>query len=677
MANGAVLFLQPSGLPGKLESRFEYKEHGVHKTWHQNGRIRTEETFDHGKLLTGIYLDTSGNVLNTIREGTGTRIAFGEPIGGASGRINGIAEYVDGLKHGRESFYADYEKGIKRSEEYFREGKRHGTKTMWMSTGEKNMEEHFKEGKPHGRSLCWHKNGQLQSCQEFNQGNRVGAWTTFFENGTNATEISDDRHRQWLPSGQLMVDKRLGEGGKVTSGVSCDSLGNTNGVVSGGVGILVHGEGYKRFGQYLMAVHEKGKRHAATIRLPRPNVSYGYSSNTVKMTASFEIPQGTWEHGTVSLVLPPEIHANVDPTFRVGKLESGYTTNLGPVTIAFPQDVEEWKGTIMADVNGVVNGHPVRYQHPIFSGIPKMDKPPATPRRRRPPKPYRVSHTSTRRGSKAPCVGDKTMRPYSQAVAHWRLSKRQWLLYRSPALLLISEDNGNSWRIARSDFSYSPVTLQVRSEDSMLLWGTRPTKEVSEGIPYAVEQSTDRGETWQPLNVPKVDFLLGVGGNEKALMVSGSRIPKDGIPPDTDWFELQSITFVSQDGTNFTEIVGPNLFGIEKIKTKSVAPNGKSRAFLSVSSWLDTSYGLYLAKGEDELPLNVISPPAGGDLVWSGNSRILAVRNKDQFVTYVDTTSGDSEKARLAYARTASEKEHSELTAFDEKVRTLILENAK
>ncbi|MCK5738277.1 hypothetical protein KAH55_03815, partial [bacterium] len=365
--------------------------------------------------------------------------------------------------------------------------------------------------------------------------------------------------------------------------------------------------------------------------------------------------------------------------FVVSNLKSGSKSKFGPIMITMPEPPDKWSGKALVDMQGVINGYKVRYQQPIRVKLAKTKKKNQSSIQKSEPLPRRTRPISLwMRKKPAPQIDGKTIPPYSQAVDYWQLSKSRWMLYKSPSLLLTSKDSGKTWEVGRSDFAYRPCGLYVSSTNSMLIWGTKPTRDVNKGIAYVVEESKDGGNSWSEFKIPKADFLLSITvDNEKNLTVSAIRIPKEGIPEGKDWFEMPRTTFMSQDGTNFTEIVGPSFSDIEKVHTKSIAPNGKFRVFLSVCSWLDTSYTLYLAKGPDEIPIQTTLPASKCEIVWSPNSRILALKRKGKFFAYIDTKSGESDNCNIPNKRSNSRKEKAKLVKFDKKVSELIKINTE
>ena len=55
----------------------------------------------------------------------------------------------------------------------FKDGKKHGLKTMLYKNGQKGLWAHFKDGKPDGLALQWHENGQKQGEAYFKDGVQI------------------------------------------------------------------------------------------------------------------------------------------------------------------------------------------------------------------------------------------------------------------------------------------------------------------------------------------------------------------------------------------------------------------------------------------------------------------------------------------------------------------------
>jgi antitoxin component YwqK of YwqJK toxin-antitoxin module len=369
MRDGSTLFLYRNGLPAILKSQKNFQKHGLYKTWYQNGRVKSEENYADNKLMTGVYFDKSGAVLGKVKQGTGLRIIFGDLSDERRGDICGTARYVDGLKHGARILYRDYAKRIKASEAQYKKGKFHGIKTTWMSTGEKNLEEHYKNGLRHEKSIYWHKNGQVQSTAEYAAGQRTGASVKFYENGVKAEETSKKVHKRWYPSGQLMLQETLVEWGKVSSGTSFDSFGNQNGSVTNEVGSLISCDTSSYFWEHRLAIYRKNMA-PRSVQLPKILASCAFSRNdNVVEILALRIkapPNANLAKYVVSTVLPDDCKSDGPLKFEVADLQAGSSTKLGPVKITLPQPANKWTGKVLVDVQGLVDGHIVRYQYPVL-----------------------------------------------------------------------------------------------------------------------------------------------------------------------------------------------------------------------------------------------------------------------------------------------------------------------
>jgi hypothetical protein len=86
---------------------------------------------------------------------------------------------------------------------------------------------------------------------------------------------------------------------------------------------------------------------------------------------------------------------------------------------------------------------------------------------------------------------------------------------------------------------------------------------------------------------------------------------------------------------------------------------------------------LYVAKALDDIPTLQIHPSAAGQLVWSANSRVLALKSEDHFIAYVDTGSGESGRVEFPHGNGASEQQKAQLTALNTKIESLLRANTE
>ena len=469
-------------------------------------------------------------------------------------------------------------------------------------------------------------------------------------------------------------------------GESFDDEGKSTGRVSSSVGFLVLADKLgERFGggTFHLEVYEKD-RAPRRIDLPavRLNVAWTdknrFSQNFLAITAPRE---AAVESLKVYVRLPPGFTSANKLEFDSTRLKSGDTATFGPCGIESSQSLDQWRGRIFADVKVVIDGRTAAYKPEIWSNVEMPATPPdasSSPESRpQPPQPSNVTGSFALWHKGNPVVGSEQFPGYQQAVSIWSLEKNLWLLYERPAVLLTSADAGQKWTVVRRDLPYRPQGLTLLSADRLLLWGVKSTTTPEKGIAYVVEESKDGGKSWQDFRIPELDYLIGIGVEENVLVVAGVRTPKEGFPPGKDWFELPKVNLLSKDGAVFTEIVGPSLFDIGAIESKSVAPNGRYRAYVSNESFLDPAFSICLAKSPDGIPARVLFTSTQPALVWSENSKILALRTGDKFFAYLEVETGQSDTCDITSLGKKSEKEEETLAEFDKKVQAMISSNAK
>lgn len=418
--HGSTLAFYPDGVPATYTSWMDGKLHGLSQKWYPSGRVMANEQYAQGKPMEGTYYDAIGTKLGEIRKGDGVQFAF-RPTGSGDKWLVGTAEYKGGLKDGVEIGYRDYQTKQKGSEAYYTEGKLHGIKTTWTSSGQKNTEEHYRNGLKHGTSICWHENGNVQSVSEYADGRLVKPATMYhsngqvqltydcddagrmvqareyyangqvksitdydkdtrekgksqyYENGAKAERVDEQGHDIWFSSGQLMYSiKKEGRWGKILSGTSYDSLGNPNGIVRDGTGSVIQGSLIDSKTVTLTA-YENG-RLAKTTALPQFSVVLGYDKGGCRIDLKLDFKtsiRGKWEKGTFAILLPDKCTSENQLAYEIDQLGAGQSVEYPWISIKIPQAVEEWSGKILADVDGVVDGYQVRYQPVLYDSTLK------------------------------------------------------------------------------------------------------------------------------------------------------------------------------------------------------------------------------------------------------------------------------------------------------------------
>jgi len=643
--NGSMLFLYPDGLPQKFETKKLFKPDGANKIWHPNGQPAAVEQYRKGKLVTGVYYNLDGKQLDEVTNGSGRQIVFDTEAIGSPGLIRQTIEYRNGVKNGIETAYSDYAKGEKTSETYYVDGKRNGLNVTWRN-GHKLSEETYTNGLQDGVAIAWDVSGQTNSITHFRNGRFDGLWVRFFPNGKEAEEIvyatnGIASHKTWYANGALMAGEIQGENGLAAK--SYDFTGRQTGEVKAGNGALVMDDESMTLNGasswFYLKVFENG-RETKSYALPKITIQESSLPQASNTTAFFLEIQATEpaRDVSVSLRLPAGVASASPPVFAATNVLAVVGRTLGPFELKFSVSFQQWTGEIVADVSAEVNGHPVHYQTLALhrEKAAELSPPPSTARLNQQPRSLKTDLVFMLRGTN-PKLATGEAPPFQQAVDMWSCGDERWLLYDRPALLLWSNNRGKDWQIMRKDFAYQPDGLACWSAGRILLWGTKPTQTPEHGIPFVIEQSSDGGKSWQPLKARlPIDYLLGLLVNERGLIVSGIRLPKGGLPEGKDWFELPETSLVSEDGRFFTEWAGPIFFGRGQIEEKSVAPNKTARAYLLNQSFLDQSFCLYAARSLAEIPKPVGYSEQKPGIVWSGNSRIVALQTNGVFTAYGD-----------------------------------------
>ncbi|MCK4947895.1 MAG: toxin-antitoxin system YwqK family antitoxin [Candidatus Aureabacteria bacterium] len=680
MKDGSVLHLYLNGMPASFISYKNSLKHGLQKKWYPDGKIKFEENIKDGKLLTGSYFNDSGIMLSQIENGKGKRVLFDRPMKNTRAKIIGFANYKNGVKEGLEILYRDYEKGLKFKESHYRDAKLHGTMTKWMSGGQKNIEQNYRDGFKHGKSTGWYRNGQIRSTSNYIDGKQVGPSVRYYENGKKAKEGG----KRWYPSGTLMLYRKFGENHVLEKAESYDLFGNLTGKVETGIGSLVEKEEYE---EYYLEIYEKNYNEYYSkrrIKLPQLSMYGHYSENSDRLgfRLSTTAPaNANIEKLDISLILPEGCTSNDKLNFCASDVKSGYEIQFDQVSIILPQPYREWSDKIMADIQVLIDGHTARYQQIAWK---KQERDFATlPKVGHKTRKYWFKHNVKYWEAKCPVVKDEILPPYNQALSALSYGEKYWLLYSTPPVLLTSEDSPmrNNWTIIRDNIPYYPKGMFFLPKNRLFIWGIKKTNHPENGIPYIIEESNNGGKSWSQFKIPDVDYLLDISTTdtnvkgEKIVTVSCIHLPKDGIPAEKDWFELPRTHFISKDGKTFMEFAGPSFFDIGRIIMKSVAPNGKYRVYVEDTSFLDPSYIIYISKSPDDIPMKVFSSSTKGTLIWSENSKILALKHGNKFFAYVDVETGEYEVSKSAFDE--SQKDKDLLAEFDKKIHALFVKNSE
>ncbi len=674
LRNGSILFLYPSGMPMKYESREDAKLEGENKSWHPNGSIRSIEFHTDQRIDSARYFDDAGRLIAEINNGNGVQIVYHR----SKPKIRSICEYQNGLKHGLETSYRNYLEDSKQSETQYKNGQRHGIQRSWMPSGALNREVHYQNGKQHGHSTCWHENGNVQSTMQYSEGMRIGEWKLYYENGVLESEYSDRYKREWYPTGQLLLEQEYAEHGVIARAKSYNQDGEETGEVIDGKGHLITGKDLdSRFPKMQLDIYT-GDRIPRSIQLPTlfNGAALGGDRPTLTLMLQITAPDNAdISSGLVRLILPPGIETSGLDQFDIPSIQSGYSVKLGNIDLMLPAPQNEWTGTILANAELMIEGRSIRYSTPLFQSAPKKPVKQTQPTRQQNSKARPASIAQLGRENTAPIANGTTLPPFSQASEAKKLGDHIWVLYQDPPKLIVSKDGGGSWTYLRESFDGYAEHFYVIDEQTLLLWITGTTDTPELGLPYQLELTKDAGKTWEAIQTPNMDMLIQVYMQNDLLVLTGINIPDEGLPEGEDIYELPRTTYFSSDFSNFS--VQPASFwaNIEFIRSKSLAPNGRAQVFFADASFLDSAYMIYWSDSRHFTPKRILAPDAFGDLVWSNNSAVIAVKYKGKLIAYYNRRTGEAEKCQLPYERPSSQKDKDEIDAFDMRAKQVIQAN--
>ena len=157
----------------------------------EEGKIASEETYTQGRLATGNYYNTSGNIVAQIKDGAGSRAVFGKTtiselheyrnglpqgevkIFNPAGRLFKSYNVKNGVKHGPEIEYYDQYRSQKPmpklSVEWF-QGKIQGLVKTWYPNGTMESQREMSGNVKQGVSSAWYVDGSLMLMEEYAQG---------------------------------------------------------------------------------------------------------------------------------------------------------------------------------------------------------------------------------------------------------------------------------------------------------------------------------------------------------------------------------------------------------------------------------------------------------------------------------------------------------------------------
>lgn len=192
-------------------------KHGPARRYWNKDKIASEETYENGLLLSGVYSNKQGELLGNISEGKGFRYVF------TKDGISEMQQYYKGAQLGEvRVFNAE---GILVRTYHVKNGLMHGEETEYYigsnlspQSSKPRFSVNWYEGKIHGVTRTWYDNGQLESQREMSSNKKNGVLTAWFKDGNMMLLEEYDHDRlvkgQYFKRGEKNVISRvhLGKG---------------------------------------------------------------------------------------------------------------------------------------------------------------------------------------------------------------------------------------------------------------------------------------------------------------------------------------------------------------------------------------------------------------------------------------------------------------------------------
>lgn len=145
-----------------------------------NGTIATDEIYQQGKLISGIYRTPEGNAISQISQGNGHKALFGKDI------LTELHEYRAGVPHGEVAVYNSEGQLTKRYA--IKNGLKHGEEIIYYPSfgdvpPQPKLSISWYEGKIQGLVKTWYDDKGMESQREMSDNARNGVSTVWYRDG--------------------------------------------------------------------------------------------------------------------------------------------------------------------------------------------------------------------------------------------------------------------------------------------------------------------------------------------------------------------------------------------------------------------------------------------------------------------------------------------------------------
>lgn len=166
-------------------------KNGCSRRYWCGGQLSTEEQYEKGRLISGVYTELQGKKIGGIVNGKGVRAIFGKDslselheyntgvqegevkVFDSKGRIMERYRFKNGCKHGEDITYfvelPGKETQPKISITWY-EGKIQGVVKTWFDNGKQESQREMSDNKKNGMATAWYRTGQLMLIEEYERG---------------------------------------------------------------------------------------------------------------------------------------------------------------------------------------------------------------------------------------------------------------------------------------------------------------------------------------------------------------------------------------------------------------------------------------------------------------------------------------------------------------------------
>lgn len=173
--NGEVINYHENGQPSSIYPVKNYKYSGTWKTFHEDGKLQSEGTFDaEGDKLIETYVNDAG--LKLVSNGKGKYVEY---FAGNVKLVEG--EYKNGREEGLWTYY--YPTGTVMVTMEYKNGEQHGKHELYSMNGVIARTATWVEGRRTGPSKTYYEDGTIESSGQYENDKRVGKFELYSSNG--------------------------------------------------------------------------------------------------------------------------------------------------------------------------------------------------------------------------------------------------------------------------------------------------------------------------------------------------------------------------------------------------------------------------------------------------------------------------------------------------------------